>query len=334
MVLFTKLDGLGKLMVGKALVASLLVLASAVLVSATLFLRTDELEDDHRALQREIERLEGQIARTRADLARSSIRPDLEQDIRHLSRSLHGTFAKKLRVAADLDRRSAEMRAATVGTVLLIGVLLLAYLQQRGRNAPVSVATERRGREETEPLTATERTAAILRAWDFTRERLTTELPNLRLRANGNLVVGCVIGTLGLFALWRAARYPFEDTTTLVLRFVPRFFLAVSVELFALFFLRLYKATLAEIRLLQNELTNLDAQYAAATTALLESEATERCRALERLTSIHRPRILEKDQTPTERPLILLEKDGLGALDVAAGTILGGVSRPAPTQKS
>ena len=57
----------------------------------------------------------------------------------------------------------------------------------------------------------------------------------------------------------------------LLSHFIPRISIAVFIEVFSFFFLKLYKASLQEIKYFQNELTNIEMRGVALETALLAS---------------------------------------------------------------
>lgn len=103
-----------------------------------------------------------------------------------------------------------------------------------------------------------------------TAARLRSEIGSLTRRGNLNLVIGVV--TTG-FAVWLlvymvlGANTSFETWPTLLSHYVPRITTVVFIEVFAFFFLRLYKNSLAEIKYYQNELTTLAAHHIAFETA-------------------------------------------------------------------
>lgn len=109
-----------------------------------------------------------------------------------------------------------------------------------------------------------------------TKQRLWQEIGNQGKRANLSLVIGIVVTSLGVYLLWDMILL-FGDTAkwakevafdsvfykNMILRFVPRISLVLFIEIFAYFFLRLYKEGLSEIKYFQNELTNVDLKFVA-----------------------------------------------------------------------
>jgi hypothetical protein len=59
----------------------------------------------------------------------------------------------------------------------------------------------------------------------------------------------------------------FTNITTLLSHYIPRITMVVFIEVFAFFFLKLYKASLDQIQFYQNELTALEIQHVALEAA-------------------------------------------------------------------
>ena len=102
--------------------------------------------------------------------------------------------------------------------------------------------------------------------------RLRAEIGALSRRANLNLVIGTLttvvaVALLAYLVLGAAADY--TNIPNLLSHFIPRISIAVFIEVFSFFFLKLYKASLHEIKYFQNELTNIEMRAVAVETALL-----------------------------------------------------------------
>lgn len=92
------------------------------------------------------------------------------------------------------------------------------------------------------------------------QSRLQSEIEALSRRSNVNLVIGTLTTTfaIGLLVYMVAAQTAaFADLTALLAYYIPRVTTAIFIQVFAFFFLKLYKANLGEIQYYQNELTNL-----------------------------------------------------------------------------
>ncbi|TGL19780.1 hypothetical protein EHQ47_16925 [Leptospira bourretii] len=145
-------------------------------------------------------------------------------------------------------------------------------------------------------------------------KRILSEIRNLSLRANFNLAIGMIITAAGLILLLNTVNIldtsenlkelsqKGDETNSIFLKnifisFIPRFSLFVFIEVFAYFFLKLYKSGLDEIKYYQNELTNIQLK-SISTVISLSSNQTEALRiSLDSLSNTERNFILNKDQT-------------------------------------
>jgi len=113
--------------------------------------------------------------------------------------------------------------------------------------------------------------------FDTIRERLLLETKRLQKRANINLFLGTFITIIaGIGLLFIVVLRPFDLTGfpkeeyswRIVSHYIPRLSLIIFAQVFAFFFLRLYKADLADIKYYQNEITNVEMRLAALKTSL------------------------------------------------------------------
>ncbi len=147
--------------------------------------------------------------------------------------------------------------------------------------------------------------------------RLQREISDLRLRSNVNLLLGMIITAGGLYLLWNTVsmvdasqllkELASEGTESnskflknLLLPLIPRVMLVIFVEVFAYFFLRLYKAGLAEIKYFQNELTNIESKLVALEFAFVTENEAAITSVIDSLASTERNSVLEKNQTTVE----------------------------------
>ncbi|MEA2327678.1 MAG: hypothetical protein QOE68_2637 [Thermoanaerobaculia bacterium] len=106
-----------------------------------------------------------------------------------------------------------------------------------------------------------------------TLTRLRTELEHLSYRGNLNLIIGILttaigIALLGYFVIKLPAIDPVKGNPWFYIAdFLPRLSLVIVMEVFAYFFLRLYKGGLGEIKFFQNELTNIESRFLALRVA-------------------------------------------------------------------
>lgn len=147
--------------------------------------------------------------------------------------------------------------------------------------------------------------------------RLEREISDLRLRSNVNLVLGMAITGGGLYLLWSTVAM--LDSSDLLkalasegsesnaqffknflLPLIPRISLVIFIEIFAYFFLRLYKNGLSEIKYFQNELTNIESKMISAEFSYLSQNQESLKYALDALSRTERNFVLEKNQTTVE----------------------------------
>lgn len=145
--------------------------------------------------------------------------------------------------------------------------------------------------------------------------RVKREISDLRLRANVNLIIGGVITVGGLYFLGDTAEMMIKpdfliheidgknvskEISEILLSYVPRVLLVIFIEIFAYFFLRLYKIGLDEIKYFQNELTNIESKLIAVEIALLQKDKEMLKSVLDMLLQTERNFILKKGETTVE----------------------------------
>lgn len=137
-------------------------------------------------------------------------------------------------------------------------------------------------------------------------DRLKQEILDLSRRGNLNLLLGMLTTLAGLIFLGYILFSSFngQSQQELFLHFVPRLSFAVLIEVFAYFFLRLYKQSLTEIKYFQNEITNIESKHIALKIVLNSNDKALKAKLTEELVKIERNFILTKDQTTVE-----LERD-------------------------
>jgi len=149
-----------------------------------------------------------------------------------------------------------------------------------------------------------------------TLQRLSAEVSALGRRGNLNLVIGIVttvagLALLGYFVVLQAPST--VDVPSFVMHFIPRLSLVIFVELFAFFFLRLYKTTLSEIKYFQNEMTNVEAK-AIALHAAGDLGGASHADVVKSLSQTERNHVLDKGQTTVEIERARLEGENASAI--------------------
>ncbi len=153
-----------------------------------------------------------------------------------------------------------------------------------------------------------ERLQGVERQHTQTIGRLREELYALRRRGNLNLSIGILTTITGLFLLaafvmgnsFIPSREAPPTLEKFLIDFVPRLSLVVLIEIFAYFFLSLYKSSLAEIKYFQNEVTSIEAKFMALRLAAQSDSLEHLTSAIDSLAKTERNFILKKNQTTVD----------------------------------
>jgi len=170
------------------------------------------------------------------------------------------------------------------------------------------------------------RSKNLERQFSGSLERLTREIAALSRRGNLNLVLGIMTTVVGLGIL---GYYVFYDQASgqnpwlFTSHFLPRLTLVIFIEIFAYFFLRLYKSSLIEIKYFQNEMTNLESRFIALVIALEVSEAPTLDSVIIELGKTERNHVLQKGQTTLRLERAKADKDILSDFVSKALALLG-----------
>ena len=98
---------------------------------------------------------------------------------------------------------------------------------------------------------------------DDTKNRIFQEINALRKRGNLNLALGAATTVIGLAFLGLSLTQIPKELEDVLAFYGPRVTLVLLVEVFAYFFLRLYKSSSEEIKFFQNELTTIEMKFSA-----------------------------------------------------------------------
>lgn len=142
--------------------------------------------------------------------------------------------------------------------------------------------------------------------------RIQGELSRLRRSANLNLVIGTLTTTLAIIALGYEvfkSDLDFTNTVKLLSHYVPRLSLVIFIEIFAFFFLKLYKANLQDIKYYNNEKTNIDFKIIALKTAINNEDKSLIKLSIEELIKTERNFKLGKGESTVELEKLRNEKE-------------------------
>jgi len=164
--------------------------------------------------------------------------------------------------------------------------------------------------------------AQIRKGIEVTCQRLRAEIAALTRRGNLNLVIGTLttVAAVGLLAyLVLGATINYTSVPDLLSHFIPRISIAIFIEVFSFFFLKLYKSSLQEIKYFQNELTNVEMRGVALEAALLTIHNKTTEPIVEQLMRTDRNLPSVSAVTPEGKELTTLEpKDLANVLDKLA----------------
>ncbi len=141
--------------------------------------------------------------------------------------------------------------------------------------------------------------------------RLNYHIQSLIGNRNLNLIIGLIITIVSISLLLKFFILDHEpkQTEDLVFYYASRFTVVVSIEIFSLFFLKLYSANLSEIKYFQNELSNVESKIIALKTAMLVEQPELIAEVVKELVKTERNYILKKDETTVDLERTKLEKE-------------------------
>ncbi|AGW91977.1 hypothetical protein N234_18220 [Ralstonia pickettii DTP0602] len=190
-----------------------------------------------------------------------------------------------------------------------------------------------------------DRLARINAQFDATRVRLDQAIVLLHKKANVNMAVGILLSSLGIIFLGitvvpglfeKILNLPtvllvtddLSTPTAFWMHYVPRVTLAIVLELFAYFFLNLYKANAAETRYYHNEITNLSARHGALIAASDPIDASLLKLVVDDLLRTERNGVLTKSQTTVEIARAKAEAEASKDLVSIATKLVESLARP------
>lgn len=142
--------------------------------------------------------------------------------------------------------------------------------------------------------------------------RIQGELSRLRRSANLNLVIGTLTTTMAIIALGFEVfknDLNFANSVELLSHYLPRLSLVIFIEIFAFFFLKLYKANLQDIKYYNNEKTNIDFKIIALKTSINHEDKSLLKLTIEELIKTERNFKLSKGESTVELEKLRNEKE-------------------------
>lgn len=202
----------------------------------------------------------------------------------------------------DVRRRLDRLQFSTSGLSASARDNLVHELKEEAANG-LADEFEKRLQQLYATTDAARRASRVREGAERMLERLRTEIRALVKRGNLNLGIGMAVTGVGAFILIYVAltaKSPMENWRSYLPSYVLRLSAVVFTEIFAFFFLGLYRANLTEIKYFQNEMTNLEAKCLALEFAILAGDQKSANRIADQLGQTERNFVLKKDQTTVE----------------------------------
>ncbi len=145
-------------------------------------------------------------------------------------------------------------------------------------------------------------------------ERILEEVFALSRRSNINLIIGSASTMIAAISLLyiafgsSAVSNLNGDIVHLLSYYIPRLSVVIFIEVFAFFFLRLYKSGLMDIKYYQNELTNVDFKVAALKAAFFRGQEEAMSKLIDEFAKTERNFILKKGESTVELENTKIEK--------------------------
>lgn len=194
------------------------------------------------------------------------------------------------------------------------------------RDAAASVLSELRDGIAAEQ----ERTSAevdLAARLDDSRNRILKELEALGWRGNLNLGLGAITTIIGISLLgvsvFAETGEP-KDMASLIAHFLPRLTLVLLIELFAFFFLSLYKSSLSEIKYFQNEITNIECWQSALRVAAHDGSMSLLAGVVSSLSATERNNVLAKGESTIELERARIDQRSHSGLAKALAEVIRG----------
>jgi hypothetical protein len=140
--------------------------------------------------------------------------------------------------------------------------------------------------------------------------RLSKEVADLSRRGNLNLIIGALATLAGflIFGMMVLDENFSPSPENFISSFIPRLSLVILIEVFAYFFLGLYKSSLGEIKYFQNEITNIESKYAAMEYAVQYGDKESINSILMQFANTERNFLLKKGEST-----VLIEQDRMNS---------------------
>ncbi|GEM_PF-2298522 len=168
--------------------------------------------------------------------------------------------------------------------------------------------------ERDEKEIAKDKHSEIIFVFDEIQVRLKEECDRLNKQALINLficffIAFITIGYIGYVSIFATPDIIKPNFEFFLIRYIPRLVSIVSLLTIFLYFTRLYKSNILDVKYYQNELTNVEIKLVSLKTALNNSSAEIINHIIKEYAVIERNSIITKDQTTSELERIKIENE-------------------------
>lgn len=207
---------------------------------------------------------------------------------------------------SDLDHRSGFV-AFTAGILILGSISIVVYIYLELASSSFSIGRVKQdwndGYDDPDEYTSFGYYTGLTQEMEFPKRRLRYEIKRLTRSANVNLAFGSVSTIAALCFLGYEIfnqKSDFANLNQLLSYYIPRISIVIFVEVFAFFFLKIYKANLADIKYFNNELTNIDMKLIGMQIAVQNKSKVDLKFTIDTLLNTERNFILKKDDSTIE----------------------------------
>ncbi|MDN3494248.1 hypothetical protein [Winogradskyella bathintestinalis] len=180
------------------------------------------------------------------------------------------------------------------------------FFEKLNENISIELTKEKRSRLD-----------FLLNDFESIKRRLSSEIEKLSRKANINLVIGSlttIVALITLSLLVFQNGIKLTSYTEILYHYLPRLSLIIFIEVFAYFFLRLYKLNLNDMKYFQNELTTVELKLASITTAINFGKDIDISAITLELAKTERNFILKKGETTVELEKAKINKSDINEL--------------------
>jgi len=150
------------------------------------------------------------------------------------------------------------------------------------------------------------------------KSRIIEEVAALSRRGNLNLVIGGITTGLAVallvYIVLNAAptiKAEDRDLDALLWHYVPRLSIAIFIEIFSFFFLKLYRNSLEDIKFFQNEITNIESRIIALEAAIYSGNQSSIENVVLELSKTERNFKLHKGESTVDLEKAKLDSQGI-----------------------